>query len=106
MAKFLVRANYIGEGIQGLLKDGGSGRQKAVEKLAASVGGKLESMYYAFGEHDLYAIMDMPDNISMASLSLKVNAAGLVAVNCVVLMTPEEIDEAVKKKSEYRGPGK
>jgi len=69
MPKYLVSANYANEGIKGLLKEGGSSRQAVVEKLVGSMGGSLESMYYAFGETDLYIIADMPDNESMAALA-------------------------------------
>ena len=43
MPKYLVHANYIGEGLKGLLKDGGSGRRAATEKLCESVGAKVEA---------------------------------------------------------------
>jgi len=54
-AKYLVQANYVGEGIKGLLKEGGSkSGAAAVEKLAKSLGGTIESFYYAFGETDVW----------------------------------------------------
>ena len=105
MAKYLVCANYIGDGIQGLINEGGSSRRTVIEKLATSLGGKLDCVYYAFGEFDIYMIIDVPDRESMAALSLKASASGLVRMQCIVLMTPEEIDDAVKKTSEYRAPG-
>ena len=64
MPKYLVQANYVGEGIKGLLKDGGTGRRAAVEKLFGSVGGKVEAFYYAFGDTDLFVIADLPDNVT------------------------------------------
>lgn len=105
MAKYLVCANYIGEGIQGLINEGGSSRRTVIDKLATSLNGKVDCVYYAFGDFDIYGIIDMPDRASMAAFSLKASASGLVSVKCVALMTPEEIDEAVKKTSEYRAPG-
>lgn len=105
MAKFLVCANYVGEGIQGLLNEGGSSRRSVIEKLASSLGGKVECIYYAFGEYDIYGILDMPDNASMVAFALRANSSGRVALKSVPLMTPEEIDEASKKSSEYRAPG-
>jgi len=105
MAKYLVCGNYIGEGIQGLLNEGGTRRRSVIEKLATSLGGKVECIYYAFGEYDIYGIIDMPDSSVMAAFSLKASASGLVTVRCVALLTPEEIDEAVKKTGEYRAPG-
>lgn len=106
MAKYLWQANYVGEGLKGLLKEGGSSRRAVVEKLINSMGGKLEAFYYAFGETDLYAIADMPDNVSTAAFALTISASGAATLKTTVLMTPEEIDKAVKKAPSYRPPGK
>jgi uncharacterized protein with GYD domain len=105
MPKYLVQANYVGEGIKGLLKEGGSGRRAAVEKLVQSVGGKVDAIYYAFGETDVFIIADMPDNASMTAVALTVGASGAVNTKTTVLMTPEEVDVAVKKSPVYRAPG-
>ena len=105
MPKYLVQANYVGEGIKGLLKEGGSSRRAVVEKLFASLGGKVEAFYYAFGDTDLFVIADVPDNITAAALSLTVNAAGAATSRITVLLTPEEIDAAAKKTPIYRVPG-
>jgi len=62
-------------------------------------------MYHAFGGTDLYTIVDVPDNVSAAAISLVVNAGGGAATQVVVLLTPEEIDQATKKTVPYRAPG-
>ena len=105
MPKYLIQANYVGEGLKGLLKEGGSGRRAAVEKLFGSVGGRIETFYYAFGDTDLFIIADVPDNVSAAALSLTVNAAGAATARITVLLTAEEIDAAAKKTPTYRPPG-
>jgi uncharacterized protein with GYD domain len=105
MPKYLIQANYVGEGVKGLLKDGGTGRRAAVEKLFGSVGGKVEAFYYAFGDTDLFVIADIPDNVTTAALSLTVNAAGAATAKVTVLLTAEEIDAAAKKTPNYRPPG-
>ena len=105
MPKYLIQANYVGEGIKGLLKEGGSARKEAVEKLAASLGGSVESIYYAFGDTDVYVIADMPDNASQAAIALLASASGAVTVKTTVLLAPEEIDEAARKTPNYRPPG-
>jgi len=105
MAKYLIEANYVGEGIKGLLKEGGSSRRQAVDKLLASVGGKVESFYYAFGDTDAYVVLDVPDNITAAAVALTVAASGAVKLKTTVLMTPEEVDQATKKSPAYRAPG-
>jgi uncharacterized protein with GYD domain len=106
MPKYLVQVNYVGEGIKGLLKEGGTRRHAAAEKMIKSLGGKMEAMYYAFGETDAFVIADLPDNASMAALGLTLGASGVVTSRTTVLMTPKEVDAAAKKKPDYRPPGK
>jgi uncharacterized protein with GYD domain len=104
--KYLWQVNYTAEGAKGLLKDGGSKRRKAAEKGLKAMGGKLEAFYYAFGEADVYAIAELPDNVSVAAGILAFNASGAVVAKTTVLLTPEEIDVACKKAVHYRAPGK
>lgn len=106
MPKYLVEFSYSVDGTKGLLKEGGTGRRAATEKLIKSVGGTLEAYYFAFGDSDGFLIADMPDNASMAAISLTVVASGAVNVKTTVLMTPEQVDEVMKKKPNYRPPGK
>ncbi len=105
MPKYLIHANYVGEGIKGLLKEGGSSRRAAVEKVIGSMGGKMEAFYYAFGHTDAYVIVDVPSNVAASSLLLTINSTGLVACTTTVLITPEEVDEAIKNTPNYRAPG-
>jgi len=105
MPKYLVQANYVGEGVKGLLKEGGTSRRAVIEKLAQSLGGTVEAFYYAFGETDVFVILNMPDNVSMAAAALTVGASGTVTLKTTVLMTPEELDAAGKKSPVYRAPG-
>lgn len=106
MPKYLVHANYVGEGVKGLLKEGGTSRRAAITKLVEALDGKLEAFYYAFGETDAFVILEVPDNATMAAVALTVSASGAVAVKTTVLMTPEEIDEAIQKPVNYRPPGR
>ena len=103
--KFMIQASYTAEGARGLLKDGGSARRAVVQKMVEGAGGTLESFYYAYGNHDVVAISDMPDTASALALSLAVNASGAVRLTTTPLITPEEIDAASKKSMTYRAPG-
>lgn len=105
MPKYLIQATYIGEGVKGLLKEGGTKRRATVQQSIEQVGGKIEAFYYAFGETDAYVIADLPDAISAAALGLVVNASGVVQVRTTVLLTPEEVDAATRKTTNYRAPG-
>ena len=76
-----------------------------MKKLFESAGGTMECYYFAFGGYDYFIIADIPDNVSVASVSLMVSASGFVKNNTAVLMTPEEMDQVAKKSPTYRGPG-
>ena len=106
MAKYLITASYTADGAKGLLKDGGSKRRAAAEQAIKSAGGKLEAFYFAFGDNDAYVIIDAPDNATVVASSVAINASGAVHTKTVVLLTPEEVDQAVKKAVAYAAPGR
>jgi len=58
--------------------------------VAKSAGGKLEAVYFAFGESDLYVIVEAPDNASAAAMGLAANASGAARLKTTMLLTPEE----------------
>ncbi|MCB0131670.1 MAG: GYD domain-containing protein [Caldilineaceae bacterium] len=105
MAKYLLQASYTVDGVKGLLKEGGSARRAVVERLATSLGGTVESFYYAFGENDLYVISEFPDNVAAAAIGLTVVASGAVSCKTTVLLTAEEIDAATRTSPTYQPPG-
>lgn len=105
MAKYLVSASYTAEGAKGVLKDGGTKRRQAADEAIKSAGGKLEAFYFAFGESDAFVIVDAPDHATIAAASLAISASGAVRTKTVVLLTPEDIDQASKKGITYRAPG-
>ena len=105
MAKYLIEGSYTAEGLKGLQKDKASGRKQAVTKLLEGLEGKLEGMYFAMGEHDAVLIVDVPDLVTAAAVSLSVSAAGLVRTKSTALLTVEETDRALAKKVNYRAPG-
>ena len=105
MPRYLYQASYTAEGLKGLLKEGGSSRREAVAQTIKGLGGTLEAFYYAFGDTDVFAIADLPDNVSTTAFALIVNAAGTAKVKTTVLITPEEVNQAVKTSVDYRPPG-
>ncbi len=104
MPKYLLRASYSPEGSLGLIRNGASYRQRAVAELCESVGGRLESMYYAFGDTDVFIIAEVPSNASAAALSLAVNSSGGVQANITPLLSVEEMDSAAEMDVNYSGP--
>lgn len=105
MPKYLIEGSYTPEGVKGIQSAGGSSRRDAVAQACESVGGRLESFHFAFGERDTYVIVELPDNEAAAAVALVVNASGAVSARTVVLLTPEEVDAAAQRSVDFRPPG-
>jgi uncharacterized protein with GYD domain len=105
MPKYLIIATYSPEGMKGVLREGGSERRKMIADMAGNVGGELESFYYAFGKEDVYSVVDLPDNVTAAAIATHISAGGMARCEVVVLVTPEEMDQAARTKMYYRPPG-
>jgi uncharacterized protein with GYD domain len=105
MPKYMIEASYSPEGVEGVKNKGGSSRRDAVAQMTESLGGKLESFHFAFGDPDAYVIVELPDNEAAAAVALAVNAAGRAKAKTTVLLTPDEVDAAAKLSVGYRPPG-
>jgi uncharacterized protein with GYD domain len=106
MAKYLIKASYNQQGLKGVMKDGGSARVAAVEKLAAGVGGSLESLYFAFGDADIYVTVEVPGHAEATAIAAAVGSSGAFSrYETVVLLSPEEVDKAMKVAVDYSPPG-
>lgn len=105
MPKYLWTVTYSVEGAKGLLAEGGTARRDAITQMVESVGGTVESCYYALGSRDLFVIGEVPDEVAAATLGIRTTASGAARSESIVLLTPEQVDEAVHREAEYRAPG-
>ena len=107
MAHYLVQASYTSQSIGELVKHP-QNRAASVRPIAERLGGKIESLYFAFGEHDAVIILEMPDNVTMASFSMALGASGAFSsFKTTVLIPMDEAVEAMRKAGTvgYRPPG-
>lgn len=101
MPKYLFKTTYTEKGLQDILSEGGSKRFAVMGNAVMQLGGKVEAFYFALGETDLYLIVDLPDKVYASAFSILANASDSVKVKTIVLLTPEELDQAMaiaKKK--------
>ena len=106
MAHYLIQVSYTPEAWVALMKNP-QDRSKSVGAALAKLGGKMEGFWAAFGDYDVVAIGQFPDNVSAAAFSMAVSAGGaLRAFKTTPLMTAEEAIEAMKKagKAGYQPP--
>lgn len=105
MPKFLFRASLSAEGVAGVLKEGGTARQKVVGDAITKLGGNMEAFYFAFGDEDVLVVAELPDDETAAAFAMETSSSGRVAVSTTVLLTPEQVDQARGKTSGWRAPG-
>ena len=97
MSYYLIQVAYNSEGWQTLVKNP-QNRVEAVRPAVEKLGGKIENAWYSFGEYDVTLILQMPDNVSAAALSIAFAAGGaLKSVRTTPLLTATEALEAMKK---------
>jgi uncharacterized protein with GYD domain len=105
MPKYMLKVSYEAEGVRGVVKEGGTARMNAARALIESLGGSMESFYFALGSADAFVIVDAPDLNAVLASSMAVNASGAVKATLVPLVTPAEIDAAAKTSTAaYRPP--
>jgi uncharacterized protein with GYD domain len=105
MPKYLFVASYKPEGAKGVIEKGGTARREAIAELAQGLGGSLESFYFAWGEDDVYTIVDLPDDAAAAAISMTVSADGRTGLKTIPLIEPATIDDAAQRTVQYRPPG-
>jgi uncharacterized protein with GYD domain len=99
MPSYLVQASYTSEALASLIATP-QDRSEIVKKVAKKLGGKLTASWLAFGEYDLVMILEMPDNVSVASFALTAAAGGsLKSVKTTPLMSLADAMVALKKAS-------
>jgi uncharacterized protein with GYD domain len=97
MSFYLIQVAYNPEGWQALVKNP-QNRVEAVRPAIENLGGKIENAWYSFGDYDVTLILQMPDNVSAAALSIAFASGGaLKTVKTTPLLTATEALEAMKR---------
>jgi uncharacterized protein with GYD domain len=105
MPKYLISANYTAEGMDGVRAAGAKSRVDAVSTMLEAIGGRLESMHFAFGDTDVFAIAEVPDDEAAAAVAIAINSSGAVSMRTTKLLTVEQIDDALRRSVNYQPPG-
>jgi uncharacterized protein with GYD domain len=105
--KYMVLFTFKGETIKAFMKKP-SDRAAAVSEAADSVGGRLEAYYWMFGQHDGFAILDLPDSAAAARLAWTVSSTGAFThLETHELFSSEDVLTLMKasRDVEYSAPG-
>ena len=97
MPFYLVQASYSAPATAAMVKNP-QDRAAAVGPMIERAGGKLHGLWLAFGEYDIVAIAEMPDNVSAAAMAMAIGSSGAMsAYKSTPLLTSAESVEAMTK---------
>jgi uncharacterized protein with GYD domain len=105
MPKYMISANYTAEGMAGVRSAGAKSRVDAVSTMLEAMGGRLESFHFAFGDTDVFAVCEAPDDEAAAAVAMAINSSGAATTRTTKLLTVDQIDEALRRNVDYRPPG-
>jgi len=107
MAHYLYQGAYTSDALKTLIKKP-LNRFDVVREVVEKLGGSIEGGWFSFGEYDVVLILEMPDNVSAAALSLAFAAGGAISGKTTPLLTQQEGIAAMKRaaSSGYRPPVK
>jgi uncharacterized protein with GYD domain len=106
MSRYLIEAGFTSDSFAALVKSPHD-RIEQIGPVVASLDGSIETAYFAFGESDLILIVELPDNVSAAALSMAASASGGIRRHRTTpLLTMAESLRAMEKASgiKYRPP--
>ncbi len=97
MPSYMLQVSYSAEALASMIKRP-QNRGEAVRKPIEKLGGKINSFWFTFGDYDIVAIIEMPNNVSAAAFALAVGAGGACKnVKTTPLLSAEEGISAMKK---------
>ncbi len=107
MPLYMLHFSYSPESWTALIRKP-EDRTGAVEAIAKSLGGRLVSLYYHFGEFDGTAIIEAPDDLTAnAAVFAVVSSGALRATKTTRLYSAKDFVDSLGKaaKANYRPPG-
>lgn len=93
MAQYVVLVRFTEHGLQGI-KDGPARLEQAREDFRAE-GAELKEFFLTMGQYDSVAIIEAPDDQTMAKLSLRIGARGNTHSETLRAFTADEYREIV-----------
>ena len=107
MPQYLYQVAYTAESLAAQIKNPQDRLEIVAKQVADAVGAKILAGGYSFGKYDVSAIIEAPDDVTMAAIALAIASAGAVkAAKTTPLLGGSQWVAALKKapsvSSQYR----
>ena len=107
MPLYMTQGAYTADAWRAMVQNP-ENREDALRGLLGQLGGRLQALYHTFGEYDVLAIFEAPDETTATAVVLAAVSAGhLKAVKTTPILTAQQAMEAMRKAGgqQYRAPG-
>lgn len=106
MSKYVFFAKYTPEGLAAIHKDSYASRVSINEKLAASLGGTMECLYYMEGgDFNFMMIVDVPADVPFGIVARGQASGFYERIECRRLLSAEEADRSIGNQGDWVAPG-
>ncbi len=97
MPLYMVQGSYSGQATAAMVKNP-QDRAAAIRPMIERMGGKLQDLWLCFGEYDIVAIAELPDNVTAAAMAMAIGSSGaMTAYRTTPLITAADAKKAMKK---------
>src|SRR5665811_216358 len=92
MGKYLYTLQYTSAGLGGTVKEGFVSREAFFRKTVEGLGGKTEAAYWAYGDVDVFIVVDLPSASERAVAFSALGLTGSFRVTTTTLVGAAEMD--------------
>lgn len=101
MPTYIHLTSYTGEGVQNIADS--PDRLDDAKDLAASLNGEFKDFFLTFGQYDIVAITEFPDDGTAAQFALGVASEGAVATETLKAFPEDEYRDIISELAEVVG---
>ena len=103
MPFYLFQGRYTPAALKAMV-DKPQDREAAARPLVEAVGGKLHHVFFCFGQEDVIALIEAPDDTAMAACAMIIGGSGAFGGGATTkLMTSAEAQKAMTSAQKARG---
>ena len=95
MAKYVVLVNWTDQGIRAVKET--TQRADHVRQLVEQMGGRLDTLLWTQGRHDLVAVIEAPDDETVSAIGLRIGAQGAVRTETLRAYDAEEMGRILQR---------
>ena len=97
MAKYALLGGYTTETWAKFIQNPGE-REGPVRRAVEAVGGKLETIYWSFGDDDYLVIIDCPDDVAAGAIAVAVGSTGALRnLRTIKLIEADQLQQVLQK---------